>query len=54
MNKDGKLSYNEFLSGSACRKMLHDRYIETAFKHFDLNGDGKLDFKEVEEVLCLR
>ena len=29
------------------------RHFEIAFKMFDLNGDGEVDFKEFDKVLSL-
>jgi len=53
MNKDGNLEFTEFVTMMENRIFLPSNTTEyqDAFKFFDKNGDGTIDFNELKDVL---
>jgi calcium-dependent protein kinase len=46
------IDYSEFLTAAMdWRSNLCKKKLETAFKTFDLNGDGKIDLSELKEII---
>merc|ERR1712154_15454 len=52
-NGDGVMDFNEFVMGMDRRMSINSQRaeIEQTFKVFDKNGDGKITFDELKEVL---
>ena len=48
-NKDGQISFQEFLTG-ACDKqdLINDESLQAAFNVLDKNGDGQLSIEELK------
>ena len=51
-NKDGVISFEEFLRVTIGQKLIFDKnYLKMAFDAFDINKDGKLSKEELKNVL---
>ena len=51
-DKNGFLSYDEFIRASIDKtKILTEEKLKQAYDLFDKNGDGKIESKEIKEVL---
>ena len=55
VNRDGDISYNEFVSASIDQQnMLCDSKLEAAFRQFDQNNQGKITTNELKNIFTSR
>mmetsp|Transcript_40561 Transcript_40561/g.46526 ORF Transcript_40561/g.46526 Transcript_40561/m.46526 type:complete len:118 (-) Transcript_40561:352-705(-) len=49
LNKNGVIDYSEFVTASSnFREMLTEVNLKEAFKQFDIDGDGHIEFEELK------
>ena len=52
VGKDGTLDYAKFAALTIhLQRMDNDEHLQKAFSHFDLDGNGFIDFDELKEAL---
>ena len=51
VNGDGKIDYSEFTTAAIDRRIILDQqYLDTAFKIFDADGNGKISVDELKSI----
>ena len=52
MGKDGTLDYGKFAALTVhLQRMDNDEHLQKAFSHFDLDGNGFIDYDELKQAL---
>ena len=52
VGKDGTLDYGKFAALTVhLQRMDNDEHLQKAFSHFDLDGNGFIDYDELKQAL---